>query len=124
MEIKGKLVRKLEQEAGKSKAGNPFVKQICIVETDNKYNPQIAIQCFGEDKIKQMNKLREGDMVMIRCNVYSKEYKGKYYNHIDGYWFVNQNELPTDNRDEFVTADNDIIMGTDFKGTTPNDLPF
>tara|TARA_Y100001973_G_C5148148_1_gene306581 strand:- start:152 stop:493 length:342 start_codon:yes stop_codon:yes gene_type:complete len=113
MEIKGKLVKKLEQEAGTSKAGNPYVKQICIVETDNKYNPQIAIQCFGEDKIKQMNKLREGDMVAISCNIYSEEWKGRYFNKIDGWWFVKQNEKPTENRNEFVTTDDD-----------DNDLPF
>lgn len=113
MEIKGKLVRKLEQEAGTSKAGKSWVTQTCLVETENEFNNLVAIKCFGEDKIKQMNKLREGDMVMIKCNVYSREYKGKYYNQIDGYWFVNQNELPTDNREEFVTTDDD-----------DNNLPF
>ena len=44
-------------------------------------------------------------MVTISCNVYSREYNGKYYNQIDGWFFVNQNETSTDNRSEFVTTD-------------------
>jgi hypothetical protein len=106
MEIEGKLLRKLEQEAGTSNAGKAWAKQICLVETDAKYNPIVVIECFGEEKIKQMNKLREGDMVAISCNIYSEEWNGKYFNKIRGFRFVNSNELPTDNRDEFMTSDN------------------
>ena len=105
MDIKGKLVKKLKQEAGTSKAGKSWESQTCLVDTGEEFNNIVAIKCFGEKKINQMNKLREGDDVCISCNVYSREYKGKYYNQIDGYWFVNQNEDPTDNRKEFVTAD-------------------
>ena len=61
-----------------------------------------------------MNKLREGDMVSISCNIYSEEWNGKYFNKIRGFRFVNANELPTDNREEFVTTDDD----------DNNDLPF
>jgi len=31
--------------------------------------------------------------VSISCNVYSREYKGKYYHNIDGYWFVNTSNV-------------------------------
>lgn len=112
MEIIGKLVKKLNQEAGESKAGKPWVKQICIVETDDKYNPHVAIQCFGEEKIKQMNKLEIGMTVNISCNVYSKEYNGKYYNHIDGYWFTDQSNNPEVNKQKngFVTIDDNDDM--------------
>tara|TARA_R100000781_G_scaffold53459_1_gene34925 strand:+ start:68 stop:403 length:336 start_codon:yes stop_codon:yes gene_type:complete len=111
MDLTGKLVGKLEQETGTSKAGKAWAKQICLLETDNEFNNLVAIECFGEEKIKQMNKLREGDMVTISCNIYSEEWKGKYFNKIRGFRFVNGNELPTDNREEFVTTDD-------------NDLPF
>ena len=105
MEIKGKLIKKLNQEAGQSKAGKPYVKQVCIVETDAKYNPHVAIQCFGEDKIKQMNKLEIGMIVQISCNIYSKEFNGKYYKYIDGYWFADQTNNPDVNKGQFVTPD-------------------
>ena len=41
--------------------------------------------------------------VAIMCNVYSREYNGKYYHNIDGYHFTNQSNAkkPTD----FITSD-------------------
>ena len=108
MEITGKLVEKLEQEAGQSKAGKPYVKQICLVETDAKFNPLVAVTAFGEDHIKQMNKLELGMTVTILCNIYSREYNGKYYHNIDGYHFTNQSNNPEVNED-FVTSDDDLF---------------
>ena len=98
MEITGKLVKKLEQEAGTSKSGKSWVTQTCLVETDAKFNNIVAVKCFGEDKIKQMNKLEVDMIVTISCNVYSREYNGKYYNQIDGYWFTNQSDNPEINK--------------------------
>ena len=47
-----------------------------------------------------MNMLEEGMTVSILCNVYSREYNGKYYHNIDGYHFTNQS-----NNTEFVTSE-------------------
>jgi len=106
MEVKGKLIKKLQAEAGTSiETGKNWESQTILVDTEKKFKNIIAIKCFGSDKIKQMNKLRVGDMVAISCNVYSKEFKGKFYNYIDGWQFVNQNETSTDNRSEFMTSD-------------------
>ena len=106
MEVNGKLIKKLQAEAGTSKkTGKSWESQTILVDTEEKYNNIVAIKCFGDNKIKQMNKLRVGDMVQISCNVYSREFKGKYYNDIDGWQFVNQNEKSTDNRSEFMTSD-------------------
>tara|TARA_R100000781_G_scaffold114661_1_gene86053 strand:- start:1665 stop:1997 length:333 start_codon:yes stop_codon:yes gene_type:complete len=110
MEVKGKLLKKLEVESGVSKTGKDWKSQTCIIDTGEKFNNIVAINCFG-DKVKQMNKLTEGNMVNISCNVYSREYNGKYYNKIDGWWFANQDESSTDNKSEFVTSDD-------------NDMPF
>ena len=68
----------------------------------------MAIKCFGDDKIKQMNKLKVGAIVTIKCNVYSREYKGKYYHNIDGYWFSNQTNNPEVNEGFVTTDDNDL----------------
>ena len=102
MEITGKLVEKLQAEAGTSKAGKAWESQTCLVETDAKFNNIVAIKCMG-DKVKQMNKLNVGDMVTISVNVYSREYNGKYYNQIDGWWFTNQDDAK--GGADFVTSD-------------------
>ena len=127
MEIVGKLVKKLEQEAGESKAGKPWVKQICLVETDAKFNPLVAIECFGEDKIKQMNKLEVGMTVVIMCNIYSEEWKGKYYNKIKGYLFTNQSDNPEINKavDEELNGRIDMDrQDQKFMTSDDIDLPF
>tara|TARA_R100001443_G_scaffold21770_1_gene33989 strand:- start:2174 stop:2494 length:321 start_codon:yes stop_codon:yes gene_type:complete len=100
MEVTGKLVKKLQAEAGTSKAGKSWTSQTCIVETDAEFNNLVAIKCFGDDKIKQMNKLEVGATVNIKCNVYSREYKGKYYHNIDGYWFSNQSNTSEVNEED------------------------
>jgi hypothetical protein len=103
MEVKGKLIKKLQAEAGTSKSGKAWSSQICLVETDAKYNPLVAVKAMGDDKIKQLDKLKEGMEVAILCNVYSREYNGKYYNNIDGYHFTNQSDAQ--GASDFITSD-------------------
>ena len=87
MEVKGKLVKKLEVESGISKSEKTWQKQTCIIDTGGEFNNEVAVSAFG-DKMTQMNKLEVGMDVVILCNVYSREYKGKYYHNIDGYHFT------------------------------------
>tara|TARA_R110002020_G_scaffold295019_1_gene510749 strand:- start:484 stop:834 length:351 start_codon:yes stop_codon:yes gene_type:complete len=110
LEVIGKL-KKFIKESGTSKAGKEWSKQIAIVETDDEYNPIVAISAFGE-KAEQMNKLQVGMTVAILCNVNSREYNGKYYHNIDGYHFTNQSNNVESNS-EFVTSEEE-----------ENDLPF
>ena len=86
MEVKGKLVKKLAIESGISKSEKTWKKQTCIIDTGGEFNNEVAVSAFG-DKMDSMNKLQEGMEVKILCNVYSREYKGKYYHNIDGYHF-------------------------------------
>jgi len=108
MEVKGKLVKMLKLETGVSKLGKEWQKQTVVIDNGEEFNNLIAISAFGEDKIKDLNKLQEGMTVSILCNVYSREYKGKYYHNIDGYWFTQKAE-----NEDFVTSD-----------SNENDLPF
>jgi len=88
MEVKGKVVKKLPIESGISKSEKEWKKQVIVIDTGADYNPEIAIQAFGDDKIKDLNTLDVGDQVVIKCNVSSREYNGRYFHNIDGYWFT------------------------------------
>ena len=99
MEVKGKVKMKLDLETGTSKAGKEWQKQSIVIDTGGEFNNIIAVSAFG-DKVQKMNMLEEGMTVSILCNVYSREYNGKYYHNIDGYHFTNQS-----NNTEFVTSD-------------------
>ena len=88
MEVKGKLVDFLNIESGTSKTGKEWQKQTVVIDTGGEFNNLVAISAFGEDKIKNLNKLEIGMDVKILCNVYSREYNGRYFHNIDGYHFA------------------------------------
>ena len=90
MEVKGTVKLKLAVESGISKSEKVWKKQTVVVDTGADYNPEIAIQAFGDDKIKDLDKLNIGDSVLIKCNVSSREYNGRYFHNIDG-WFFSKN---------------------------------
>tara|TARA_Y100001938_G_scaffold63817_1_gene88790 strand:+ start:1154 stop:1477 length:324 start_codon:yes stop_codon:yes gene_type:complete len=103
MEIKGTLVKKLKAEAGTSKAGKPWKSQLCIIDTDLDFKNQVAIKFMG-DKISLLDNVNEGDDVTVSCNVYSREYNGRFYNNIDGWKIVSGNSKETSAAD-YVTSD-------------------
>ena len=103
MEVKGKLKTILPLESGTSKAGKEWQKQSIVIDTGDDFNNIVCVSAFG-DKVAKMNMLEEGMTVAILCNVYSREYQGKYYHNIDGYHFANQSNNPEVN-DDFVTSD-------------------
>jgi hypothetical protein len=87
MEITGKLIKKLDVESGISKAGKEWQKQSILVEqSGTDYNKEVVISFFG-DKIKSLRDLQEGSEVVVSINLSSREYNGKYFHNIDG-WFI------------------------------------
>ena len=86
MEINGKLVKKLERETGVSKTGKTWEKQSILVEQNADYNKEVVITFFS-DKIKSLRDIEVGSDVNVSVNLYSREFNGKYYHNIDG-WFI------------------------------------
>ena len=87
MNIIGKLVKKLERETGVSKTGKTWEKQSILVEqSGTDYNKEVAISFFGE-KIKSIRDIEVGSDVSVSINLSSREYNGKYFHNIDG-WFI------------------------------------
>jgi hypothetical protein len=86
MEIKGKLVQKLERETGVSKSGKSWEKQSIMVEQNVEYNKEVVISFFG-DKIKSIRDIEVGSDISVSINLSSREYNGKYFHNIDG-WFI------------------------------------
>ena len=95
MEVTGKLVKILELETGVSKAGKEWKKQSILIDTGGDFNNEICVSAFG-DKVGQMLKLEIGMEVSVLCNVYSREYNGRYFHNIDGYFFTNQSNKSSD----------------------------
>ena len=88
MEVKGTVVKKLAVESGISKSEKVWKKQTVVIDTGGDFNNEIAVSAFGDEKLESLDKLEVGDDVKILCNVYSREYKGRYFHNIDGYHFT------------------------------------
>ena len=122
MEIKGTLVKKLQTESGTSKSGKSWTKQICVIDTETDYKNQVAITFFG-DKISLLDNVNEGDNVIVSCNVYSREYNGRFFHNIDG-WKISSNNA------QINEAVNDELNGRvemdrqDQGFVTKDDTPF
>ena len=95
MEVTGTVKSILPLETGTSKAGKEWQKQSIVIDTGGEFNNEICVSAFG-DKLKQMNKLEIGMEVSVLCNVYSREYNGRYFHNIDGYFFTNQSNKSSD----------------------------
>ena len=99
MEVTGKLIKILDLEEGTSKAGKTWQKQSIVIDNGDEFNNLIAVSAFG-DKVDKLNRLELGMDVSIMCNIYSREYNGKYYHNIDGYHFTDQSSSQRDFGDE------------------------
>jgi hypothetical protein len=86
MQVIGKLVQKLEKETGVSKSGKTWEKQSIMVEqSGTDYNKEVVISFFG-DKIKSIRDIEVGSEINVSINLSSREFNGKFYHNIDG-WF-------------------------------------
>ena len=61
------------------------------------------ISFFG-DKVKSLRAIEEGSEISVSINLSSREFKGKYYNNIDG-WFIAKMGEETIGASDFVTSD-------------------
>jgi len=111
MEVTGTVKSILPLESGISKSGKEWKKQSIVIDTGGEFNNEVCVSAFG-DKLKQMNKLEIGMEVSVLCNVYSREYNGRYFHNIDGYFFTNQSNKSSgnllDNKDTMMNGDADM----------------
>lgn len=77
--INGKITNALPPRRGTSKAGNEWVSQDFVIETDNA--EKICFNMFGEDKIKESG-LRVGATASVTCKIESKEWNGKWFTSV------------------------------------------
>ena len=104
MQIIGKLTTKLPRETGTSKSGKSWEKMSILIEQAGAtFNKEVVVSFFG-DKIKSLRDIEEGSEVNVSINLSSREYNGRYYHNIDG-WFIAK-------------------MGEETVGATDEDMPF
>ncbi len=79
-------------DKGQSKAGKEWQKQTFVIDTGEKFNPEVCFQVFGAEKCENLTKYNKvGDNVEVCFNVSSREFNGKYYHNLDA-WKVSKSE--------------------------------
>ncbi len=82
LSITGKVVQILPLQQGTSqRTGNQWQLKTFIIETQEQYPKKIAIEMFGEDKIKA-NPCEVDDIVTANIDVESREFNGRWYTSI------------------------------------------
>ncbi|MBO4803081.1 MAG: DUF3127 domain-containing protein [Muribaculaceae bacterium] len=88
MDIKGKIIQKLEPVGGVSKAGNQWKKQEYVLETFDSYPKKVKFDFFGERADQYVFEV--GDIITLSYDIESREFNGRWYTDIRGFKAVKE----------------------------------
>ena len=89
MDIKGKIIQKMDLQSGTSKAGNAWKKQEYVMETlDTAYPRKVKFDFFGERA--DQYPLEVGDVITLSYDIESREFNGRWYTDIRGFKAVKE----------------------------------
>ncbi|QDP67599.1 MAG: hypothetical protein GOVbin568_38 [Prokaryotic dsDNA virus sp.] len=118
LNISGTLVKVLEPQTGKTKAGKDWIKQDFVLDTGAEYRPEVCFTLFGEKNIAQINGLAVGTKLEVSFSLSSNEYKGKYYTSANAF-AIYYDQIMLDKNSAHTQIDQNEVF-TD----TNEDLPF
>jgi hypothetical protein len=89
MDIKGKIIQKMDPLGGVSKTGNQWKKQEYVLETvDTAYPRKVKFDFFGERA--DQYPLEVGDIITLSYDIESREFNGRWYTDIRGFKAVKE----------------------------------
>jgi hypothetical protein len=113
----GKILKVLEVEKGTSKAGKDWQKINFVLSTGSEYNPEVAFQIFGEERVESFIKYNKvGQVVDVSFNISSREYNGKYFHNLDA-WKIFKSDSAEPNQAPLKEVELE-------KASAEDDLPF
>ena len=78
--ISGRIVSVLPLQQGESKAGKPWQKQECILDTGGQYPKKVCFSLFGDSITKFP--LQVGNDVTVSIDIESREWNSKWYTEV------------------------------------------
>ena len=121
MEIKGKIIQKLDPVGGTSAAGNEWKKQSIIIETADNYPRKVCVSLFGE-RIAA-NPCEVGDNVTARVDIESREYNGRWYTDVNA-WSITVDAPAQQLTQQLAPQPAAQPAALDFSQPQPDGLPF
>jgi hypothetical protein len=117
LQIKGRLIKKLESQSGTNKAGTVWIKKDFIIETIEQYPKSICVSAWG-DKSDIIEYAQIGDEFSISVIIESREYNGKWYTDLK-VWNISKTsaaKVPDETKHAYTQAD--------LEDEDQSDLPF
>lgn len=84
MEVQGKVVAVLPQQAFTSKSGNEMVRFAFVIETFGQYPRKIKFDVLGADRWQAMN-VQVGASVSVSFDLSSREWNEKWFTQCDAW---------------------------------------
>lgn len=78
------VIAKGELNEGMTKDNKPWQRKMVVMTPIGDECP-IAVDFFGEERVKCVDAVNVGDRVLVKMDVYSREWAGKYYTQCDGF---------------------------------------
>ncbi len=126
LEIVARLDRRFPVQSGATARG-PWSKQEFIVETQETYPKKICINVWGQDKVDELSKYADGELLKFSVNIESREYNGRWYTDIRAWRLekvdINSTATSADASQSYNTPAAPILDSADLDGGE-DDLPF
>lgn len=82
MQIQGNIVKVFEPRSGTSSSGKQWSSLDFVVEVPGQYPRRIALNIFGEERIKTLAPKVGEVNVLVDFDIDAHEYNGRFYNEI------------------------------------------
>lgn len=82
MQIQGNIVKVFEPRSGTSSSGKQWSSLDFVVEVPGQYPRRIALNIFGEERIKTLAPKVGEVNVVVDFDIDAHEYNGRFYNEI------------------------------------------
>lgn len=122
MDFTGKIIAVLPVRSGTSKAGNPWMVQEYVIESDEMYPKKMCFDVFGEDKIKQFD-IKLGEELVVSFDIDAREWKDRWFNSIRA-WRVERVNASANPAGEQVPPPAPTAAPEFIPGDENDDLPF
>ena len=79
LELEGRLVQKLAPTTGRSARGDWSKQEFVVEYQDGNFPTTVVMNVWGADKVAELARFQQGDMLRISFRPSSREFNGRWY---------------------------------------------
>lgn len=82
LELEGRIKTKLPAQGGTSARGTWTRQDFVLEYQDGNYPAEACFSAWGQDRVDELARYQQGDMVKVSFNIKAREYSGRWYNDL------------------------------------------